>query len=67
MLKLDFFVTRMMPSNLSMQQIGDLLPFPDNCGLPVDKIYPNQLVVRIVYISRYSIQLEHAVAEMKTY
>jgi hypothetical protein len=26
-----------------MQQIGDMLPFPDNCGLQVNKIYLNQI------------------------
>jgi hypothetical protein len=72
-----------------MQQIGGQLPFPDNCVLLGDKIYPNRHPVMTPfsapqlrrkvgddrrrayrlnrYISRYRINVEHAIAEMKTY
>ena len=72
-----------------MQQIGQQLPFPADCILIRDKIYPNSFPVMTPfsnaqlrqkagdelrrarrlnrYISRYRIQVEHTIAEFKSY
>ena len=50
MLRADFWVTKMMPSSFFfMKQIGRDLPFPNDCFLLGDKIYPNRYQILTPY------------------